>query len=92
MKQVRDWIFTIPTVAAFGLTLGVFHLIGLCALPFGQPFEGIPDAQLDFDRRATRGAGIDLESIERFLALVAATPASEAIDEAVARRRTDIRE
>lgn len=42
MKQVRDWLFTIPTVAAFGLTLGVFHLIGLCALPFGQrPFEKV---------------------------------------------------
>ncbi|MGB9357750.1 MAG: lysophospholipid acyltransferase family protein [Acidimicrobiia bacterium] len=40
MKRVRDWLFTVPTVAAFGLTLGVFHLIGLCALPFGQrPFE-----------------------------------------------------
>ena len=40
MKRIRDWLFTVPTVAAFGLTLGVFHLIGLCALPFGQrPFE-----------------------------------------------------
>lgn len=35
-------MFTVPTVAAFGLTLGVFHLIGLCALPFGQrPFEKV---------------------------------------------------
>ena len=40
MKRLRDWLFTVPTVAAFGLTLAVFHLIGLCALPFGQrPFE-----------------------------------------------------
>ena len=40
MKRLRDWLFTVPTVAAFGLTLTVFHLIGLCALPFGQrPFE-----------------------------------------------------
>jgi 1-acyl-sn-glycerol-3-phosphate acyltransferase len=42
MRRARDWLFTIPTVAAFGLTLGVFHLIGLCALPFGQrPFEKV---------------------------------------------------
>ena len=40
MKRLRDWLFTVPTVAAFGLTLAVFHLIGLCALPFGlRPFE-----------------------------------------------------
>ncbi len=42
MKRIRDWLFSVPTVAAFGLTLGVFHLIGLCALPFGQrPFEKV---------------------------------------------------
>lgn len=42
MKRLRDWLFTVPTVAAFGLTLGVFHLVGLCALPFGQrPFEKV---------------------------------------------------
>lgn len=40
MKRLRDWLFSVPTVAAFGLALGVFHLIGLCALPFGRrPFE-----------------------------------------------------
>jgi 1-acyl-sn-glycerol-3-phosphate acyltransferase len=40
LKRLRDWLFTVPTVAAFGLTLAVFHLIGLCALPFGRrPFE-----------------------------------------------------
>ncbi len=42
MKEIRDWIFSVPTVAAFGLTLGVFHLLGLIALPFGiRPFEKV---------------------------------------------------
>ncbi|MEA2009871.1 MAG: lysophospholipid acyltransferase family protein [Actinomycetota bacterium] len=36
MKRIRDWLTTIPTVAAFGLALGVFHLIALAALPFGK--------------------------------------------------------
>ena len=31
-----------PTVAAFGLALGVFHLVALAALPFGKrPFEKV---------------------------------------------------
>lgn len=42
VKQLRDWLFTIPTLVAFGLALGVFHLAGLCALPFGlRPFENV---------------------------------------------------
>lgn len=36
MKRIRDWLTTIPTLAAFGLSLGVFHLIALAALPFGK--------------------------------------------------------
>jgi len=42
VKRIRDWLTTIPTVAAFGLALGVFHLIALAALPFGKrPFEKV---------------------------------------------------
>ncbi|GMQ94886.1 MAG: lysophospholipid acyltransferase family protein [Acidimicrobiia bacterium] len=42
MRRFRDWIFSIPTVVAFGLTLGVFDLIGRVALLFGlRPFEWV---------------------------------------------------
>ncbi len=42
MRRVRDWIFSIPTVVAFGLTLGVFDLAGRVALLFGlRPFEWV---------------------------------------------------
>jgi len=42
MNRVRDWLFSIPTLAAFGFTLAVFHILGLIALPFGQrPFEKV---------------------------------------------------
>jgi len=36
MKHVRDWFFSIPTLAAFGLALGLFHILALIALPFGR--------------------------------------------------------
>lgn len=40
MKHVRDWFYSIPTLAAFGFSLGFFHIVGLIALKFGQrPFE-----------------------------------------------------
>ena len=42
MRRIRDWLTTIPTLAAFGLSLAVFHLIALAALPFGKrPFEKV---------------------------------------------------
>lgn len=42
MRTIRDWVFSIPTVIAFGLTLGVFDLIGRVALLFGlRPFEWV---------------------------------------------------
>jgi 1-acyl-sn-glycerol-3-phosphate acyltransferase len=36
MKHMRDWFYSIPTLAAFGLALAVFHVLALIALPFGQ--------------------------------------------------------
>lgn len=36
MKRIRDWLTTLPTLAAFGLALTGFHLVGLAALPFGK--------------------------------------------------------
>jgi 1-acyl-sn-glycerol-3-phosphate acyltransferase len=40
MRRVRDWIFTIPTVALFGLALGFYEIVGRIALLFGlRPFE-----------------------------------------------------
>ncbi len=42
MRRTRDWIFSIPTVAAFGSTLVVFDLIGRVARLFGlRPFEWV---------------------------------------------------
>jgi len=40
MKRIIDWIFTIPFVVAFGLTLGVFEIIARIARLFGlRPME-----------------------------------------------------
>lgn len=40
MRSIRDWVFSIPTVMAFGLTLLLFDLVGRVALLFGiRPFE-----------------------------------------------------
>lgn len=40
MHSIRDWLFTIPTVIMFGLTLVVFDVAGRVALLFGlRPFE-----------------------------------------------------
>ncbi len=36
MKRIRDWLTTLPTLAAFGLALGGFHLVALASLPFGK--------------------------------------------------------
>lgn len=39
-NSIRDWVFTLPTVVAFGLTLVVFDISGRVALLFGiRPFE-----------------------------------------------------
>jgi 1-acyl-sn-glycerol-3-phosphate acyltransferase len=39
-NSLRDWIFTIPTLIAFGISLVVFDLAGRVALLFGmRPFE-----------------------------------------------------
>ena len=40
MRTIRDWSFTIPVLIAFGLTLGIYDLIGRVALRFGpRAFE-----------------------------------------------------
>lgn len=40
LRTARDWIFSIPTVILFGLTLGVYEIAGRIALLFGRrPFE-----------------------------------------------------
>ncbi len=40
LRVVRDWITTLPTLVAFGLTLVVFDVAGRIALLFGRrPFE-----------------------------------------------------
>ena len=40
MRTVRDWFFSLLTVAAFGITLAVFDVAGRVALWFGlRPFE-----------------------------------------------------
>jgi 1-acyl-sn-glycerol-3-phosphate acyltransferase len=63
VKQVRDWLFTVPTVAAFGLTLGVFHLLGLIALPFGiRPFEKVMALLQRTLLAVFRIAGVEVET------------------------------
>ncbi len=40
MRRARDWLVSIPTVIAFGLSLGIYDLVGRVALLFGlRPFE-----------------------------------------------------
>lgn len=40
MRTIRDWIFTIPTLIVFGLTVVVFDIFGRICLLFGvRPFE-----------------------------------------------------
>lgn len=34
MSRIRDWVFTIPFLLAFGLTLGIFDVIGRVVRPF----------------------------------------------------------
>jgi 1-acyl-sn-glycerol-3-phosphate acyltransferase len=42
MRRLRDWVFSIPTAAVFGLVLGFFHVLGLLTRPFGiRPFETV---------------------------------------------------
>jgi 1-acyl-sn-glycerol-3-phosphate acyltransferase len=36
MKVFKNWFFSIPTLAAFGLALAFYHVLALIALPFGQ--------------------------------------------------------
>ncbi|MEN8041149.1 MAG: lysophospholipid acyltransferase family protein [Actinomycetota bacterium] len=69
MRAVRDWVFSIPTVVAFGLTLALFDLAGRIALLFGlRPFEwvmaGLQRTLLGvFKISAVR---FDVEGLERF--------------------------
>lgn len=40
LKTIRDWIFTVPFVIAFGLTLGLFEIVARIARLFGlRPME-----------------------------------------------------
>lgn len=40
LRPARDWFFSVPTVVLFGITLGVFEIVGRIALLFGRrPFE-----------------------------------------------------
>lgn len=40
LRTARDWLFSVPTVVLFGLTLGIFEIAGRIALLFGRrPFE-----------------------------------------------------
>ena len=42
LRLIRDWIFSIPTLLAFGLSLGFYDLVGRVALLFGRrPFEWV---------------------------------------------------
>ncbi len=69
MRTVRDWLFSIPTVIAFGLTLLVFDLVGRVALLFGlRPFEwvmaGLQKTLLTVF--LISGVRFDVEGLDRF--------------------------
>ena len=42
VRLIRDWIFSIPTLVAFGLALAFYDIVGRLALLFGRrPFEWV---------------------------------------------------
>ena len=42
LRYIRDWIFSIPTLLVFGLSLAFFDIVGRVALLFGlRPFEWV---------------------------------------------------
>jgi 1-acyl-sn-glycerol-3-phosphate acyltransferase len=69
MGAVRDWVFTIPTLVAFGLSLAVFDIAGRIALLFGlRPFEWTM-AALQRTLLAVfgiSGVRFDVEGLDRF--------------------------
>jgi 1-acyl-sn-glycerol-3-phosphate acyltransferase len=69
MTTIRDWLFSIPTLLAFGLTLLFFDLTGRVALWFGlRPFEwtmaGLQKTLLGVFRIS--GVRFDVEGLENF--------------------------
>lgn len=68
MKQLRDWVFTVPFLLAFGLTLGIFEIIARVARLFGmRPMEvtmGAMQRMLLWELRLT-GAKLIVEKSEK---------------------------
>jgi len=69
MAKIRDWLFSIPTVVAFGLTLLFFDISGRVALLFGlRPFEwamaGLQKTLLGVFRISA--VRFDVEGLENF--------------------------
>jgi 1-acyl-sn-glycerol-3-phosphate acyltransferase len=68
-SSLRDWLFSIPTLVAFGLSLVVFDIVGRVALLFGlRPFEwtmaGLQRTLLSVF--AISGVRFDVEGLDRF--------------------------
>lgn len=69
ISTARDWLFSIPTVIAFGLTLVVFEIAGRIALMFGlRPFEWVMAALQRTLLAVFRISGIrfDIEGLDGF--------------------------
>ncbi len=69
MRLIRDWVFSIPTVIAFGLTLVFFDIVGRFALLFGlRQFEWTMAALQRTLLGVFRISGVrfDVEGLERF--------------------------
>ena len=69
MSALRDWVFSIPTLIAFGLSLVFYDIVGRVALLFGlRPFEwtmaGLQRTLLGVF--AISGVRFDVEGLERF--------------------------
>ena len=67
--SIRDWVFSIPTLIAFGLSLVMFDIVGRVTLVFGlRPFEW---AMAGLQRTllfvfAISGVRFDVEGLDRF--------------------------
>jgi len=68
MKRIRDWVFTLPFLLAFGLTLGVFEIVARIARLFGmRPMEvtmGVMQRMLLWELRIT-GTKLVVEKSEK---------------------------
>ena len=68
-RSLRDWVFSVPTLIAFGLSLVLYDIVGRVALLFGpRPFEWTMAAlqRTLLSVFAISGVRFDVEGLDRF--------------------------